>query len=379
MQRIAEKNQARELSDAASSHLRGDPPAHRLAADRQIMAARLHLLAYRLDHRMVAGLQFVIWIRDTAMLLAVQKVEGDHVDTARGQSAAKAHDKVAGLIHRLRARGLASRRDSASPRRGKTAPSRSGAGKSLLEAARASASPAHLIGNRCISRPPKIYLASVPPVKAWCARAGTRTRQGRNAIPSIVRQRDIIDRRALAEQLSAVVPVVRSPALDRGAFVAPLKTALSAGHAEIRRRFEATGDGSAVMREQCFLMDQLVRALFDLVTGEIFPLPNPTSGERLAIIAVGGYGRGELAPYSDIDLLFLLPYKRTPYTEQVVEYLLYLLWDLGLKIGQATRSVEECLRQAKSDLTIRTGLLEARFLTGEETLFQELKRRFDSD
>ena len=71
---------------------------------------------------------------------------------------------------------------------------------------------------------------------------------------------------------------------------------------------------------------------------------------------MGGYGRGELAPYSDIDLLFLLPYKRTPHTEQVVEYLLYLLWDLGLKIGQSTRSVDECLRQAKSDLTIRTGL-----------------------
>jgi [protein-PII] uridylyltransferase len=196
---------------------------------------------------------------------------------------------------------------------------------------------------------------------------------------SIVRQRDLIDRRELAERLSAVVPVVRSPALDRGAFVAPLKAALASGHAEIRRRFEATGDGAAVMRERSFLMDQLIRALFDLVTGEIYPLPNPTSGERLAIVAVGGYGRGELAPYSDIDLLFLLPYKRTPHTEQVVEYLLYLLWDLGLKIGQATRSVEDCLRQAKSDLTIRTGLLEARYLWGDQALFRDLKRRFDSD
>ena len=196
---------------------------------------------------------------------------------------------------------------------------------------------------------------------------------------SIVRQRDIIDRRALAERLSAVVPVARPPALDRSAFVAPVKAALTAGHAEIRRRFEATGDGAAVMREQCFMIDQLIRTLFDLVTGDIYPLPNPTSGEKLAIVAVGGYGRGELAPYSDIDLLFLLPYKRTPRTEQVVEYLLYLLWDLGLKIGHATRSVEECLRQAKSDLTIRTGLLEARYLWGEQALFRVLKRRFDSD
>ncbi|MGC2200119.1 MAG: [protein-PII] uridylyltransferase [Stellaceae bacterium] len=196
---------------------------------------------------------------------------------------------------------------------------------------------------------------------------------------SIRRQREIIDRRALADQLSLAAGSLRTPALDRSAFLAPLKSALITGRDEIRRRFEATGDGAAAVREQCFLADQLIRALFDLVTQEIYPLPNPTSGERLAIVAVGGYGRGELAPYSDIDLLFLVPYKRTPHTEQVVEYLLYVLWDLGLKIGQSTRSVEECLRQAKSDLTIRTALLEARYLWGEQTLFNELKRRFDSD
>jgi [protein-PII] uridylyltransferase len=196
---------------------------------------------------------------------------------------------------------------------------------------------------------------------------------------SITRQRDIIDRRALTERLSVVAGSVQSPALDRSAFVVPLKVALTEGRAEIHRRFEATGDGAATIREQCFLMDQFIRALFDLVTQVIYPLPNPTSGERLAIVAVGGYGRGELAPYSDVDLLFLLPYKRTPHTEQVVEYLLYLLWDLGLKIGQSTRSVDECLRHASSDLTIRTGLLEARYLWGEQALFDELKRRFDSE
>jgi len=196
---------------------------------------------------------------------------------------------------------------------------------------------------------------------------------------SIARRRDIFDRRALAEQLSLAARSVREPAHDRSPFVAPLKAALTAGHNEIRRRFETNGEGAAAIREQCFLIDQLIRALFDLVAQEIYPLANPTSGERLALVAVGGYGRGELAPYSDIDLLFLLPYKQTPYTEQVVEYLLYLLWDLGLKIGQSTRSVEECLRHAKADLTIRTGLLEARYLCGEQALFNELKKRFDSD
>jgi [protein-PII] uridylyltransferase len=196
---------------------------------------------------------------------------------------------------------------------------------------------------------------------------------------TIARQREIIDRRALAEELSAAARSVKTLSLHRAPLVEPLKAALAAGRAEIRRRFEASGDGTAVVREQCFLMDQLIRTLFDLVTSEIYPLPNPTSGERLALVAVGGYGRGELAPYSDIDLLFLMPYKQTPHTEQVVESLLYLLWDLGLKIGQSTRSVEECLRQAKSDLTIRTGLLEARYLWGDEALFRELKKRFDAE
>src|SRR6202030_4511319 len=116
-----------------------------------------------------------------------------------------------------------------------------------------------------------------------------------------------------------------------------------------------------------------------VVTERIYPIANPTAGERLAIVAVGGYGRGEMAPYSDIDLLFLLPYKQTPHTEQVIEYLLYLLWDLGLKVGHATRSVEDCLRHAKADLTIRTSLLEARYVWGEQALFTVLKTRFESE
>ena len=64
----------------------------------------------------------------------------------------------------------------------------------------------------------------------------------------------------------------------------------------------------------------------------------------MAIVAVGGYGRGTLAPGSDVDLLFLLPYKQTPWGESVVEFILYVLWDLGLKVGHATRSVAECIR-----------------------------------
>src|SRR4051794_6068594 len=195
---------------------------------------------------------------------------------------------------------------------------------------------------------------------------------------NIHRQRDIIDRRALAEELAQTVAAACSP-LDRGALLPPLKAALARGRDEIRQRFEAGGSATRSVAEQCFLIDQLIRALYDFATETVYPLGNPTEGEKLAIVAVGGYGRGEMAPYSDIDLLFLLPYKQTPHTEQVIEYLLYLLWDLGLKVGQATRSVADCLRYAKADLTIRTALLEARYIWGEQALYNELKQRFDAE
>src|SRR5215472_14266451 len=187
-------------------------------------------------------------------------------------------------------------------------------------------------------------------------------------------QRAVVDRRRLSSALANAGPKGDAALLE------VLKRALAQGRAEIHRRFEAAARaeeaGLKVGRETCFLMDQLIRTLYDYTTQQVFPLANPSAGEHLALVAVGGYGRGELAPCSDIDLLFLLPYKLTPYGEQVVEFMLYRLWDLGLKVGHATRSVDECMRQAKADMTIRTGLLEARFLWGDPQLFQELKRRF---
>ena len=150
--------------------------------------------------------------------------------------------------------------------------------------------------------------------------------------------------------------------------------------AEIRRRFLAGRDnrtkGLEATRGHAYLIDQLVRVLHDHAFERAYPNPNPAKNERHAIVAVGGYGRGELAPHSDVDLLFLLSYKLTPHAEQVIEYMLYMLWDLGLKVGHATRSVDECLRMAKADLTVRTALLEARYLWGENALYQELRRRF---
>src|SRR3984957_9110015 len=196
-------------------------------------------------------------------------------------------------------------------------------------------------------------------------------------LPAIARQREIIDRRALMAALSGLA--VDSSPPDRAPIAALPREALNHGRAEVQARFDAGGSAGHCVTEQCFLVDQLIRTLFDFVTEHIYPLANPTQGEKLAVVAVGGYGRGEMAPYSDVDLLFLLPYKRTPHTEQVVEYLLYLMWDLRLKVGHAVRSVDESLRYAKSDLTIRTALVEARYIWGEQALFTELRSRFDNE
>ena len=99
----------------------------------------------------------------------------------------------------------------------------------------------------------------------------------------------------------------------------------------------------------------------------------------MAVVATGGYGRGLMAPGSDIDLLFVLPYKQTAWGESIAESILYCLWDMGLKVGHATRSINECIRQAKADITIRTAVLESRFLLGDRKLFDELVTRFDKD
>ncbi len=186
----------------------------------------------------------------------------------------------------------------------------------------------------------------------------------------------ILDLHTLQAEVATLTAAGLSEERQRARLIATLKAAIAGGEEEIRRRFEADRSGTRAVRNRCWLVDQLLELVYGYATEELFPLGNPTEAERLALVAVGGYGRGELAPYSDIDLLFLQPYKRTPRSEQVVESMLYLLWDLGFKVGHAVRSVDDCMRQAKADMTIRTNLLEKRFLCGDRVLFDELWQRY---
>ena len=191
---------------------------------------------------------------------------------------------------------------------------------------------------------------------------------------SLPQRRSIIDRRILADALTVLE---RDAATLRGGAFGLLKQALDAGRAEIGRRLvEHPSRGLEAAAAQAFLVDQLLRLLYDFIVQRIYPNPNPTTGERITIIAVGGYGRGEMAPYSDIDVGFLTPGKQPAWAEQVIEAMLYTLWDMGLKIGHSSRSLDEMVRQAKSDVTIRTALLEARYVWGDQTLYEEAARRF---
>jgi [protein-PII] uridylyltransferase len=192
---------------------------------------------------------------------------------------------------------------------------------------------------------------------------------------TIANRRAIVDRRALSDALNAL------EGKDlRAQAVALLKPALDAGRAEVARRLsEHPQRGNDAASAQAFLTDQILRLAYDFTTQRLHPLGNPTASERLTLLAVGGYGRGEMAPFSDVDIAFLTPYKQTAWTEQVIESMLYTLWDLGLKVGHSSRSLDEMIRMAKGDLTIRTALLEARYVWGDQLLYDEAAARFQAE
>ena len=138
---------------------------------------------------------------------------------------------------------------------------------------------------------------------------------------SIPKQRDIIDRKTLMASLEGVVQ--SGGEVDRRQVLGVLKQSMAAGTAEVRRRFEDDGaTGMQTVHAQSFLIDQLIRILFDFIEECVFPTSKKSSGDAISVVATGGYGRGELAPKSDLDLLFVLPYKQTPRGEQLVEHIL---------------------------------------------------------
>ncbi|HLL28661.1 MAG TPA: [protein-PII] uridylyltransferase [Xanthobacteraceae bacterium] len=191
---------------------------------------------------------------------------------------------------------------------------------------------------------------------------------------------ELIDLNLLGAEIAALTEQYRGRDADlRAEFAKCLKRALVEGRQRAEQLLLVEGSGHACAQRLARLMDTIIELAFKFAASTLYRSDNPSAGERMAVVAVGGYGRGMLAPGSDIDLLFLLPYKQTAWGESVAEAVLYALWDLGLKVGHSTRSIDECIRQAKADMTIRTTLLETRLLAGDKALFDELNKRFDED
>ncbi len=188
---------------------------------------------------------------------------------------------------------------------------------------------------------------------------------------------DLLDATALRRNLTALAHAEPDQERRRKAALAHIKPVFQEARTRINSRID-NGDlpGMAAAHALCGVQDALIQVLYDFATKHFYYAQNPTESERLAIVATGGYGRGLLAPCSDVDLLFLRPFKKTAWGESVIELILLMLWDLGVKVGHATRSLGDCIRLAREDMTVRTSLLETRYVWGEAPLWQDLRQRY---
>jgi len=185
---------------------------------------------------------------------------------------------------------------------------------------------------------------------------------------------------AIAAEALPILAQGGEPRAARAVAVRHLAVAKAAANAALAEAFRARPrDARPLVAAQAALTDALVGVALRVARDLLHPLANPTEAERIAVLAVGGYGRAEMAPHSDVDLLFLTPWKITPWAESVIESMLYMLWDLKLKVGHASRTVKDCLRLGREDITIRTALLEHRFVAGHAPLAAELGDRLWSE
>ncbi|MDO5659090.1 MAG: [protein-PII] uridylyltransferase [Paracoccus sp. (in: a-proteobacteria)] len=198
--------------------------------------------------------------------------------------------------------------------------------------------------------------------------------------PALPGAHSLFDAPAFLAELDDSLAALPDARAKRALTVATLSRARTDAMADIIAGFDSHPRAAReTVRAIASLTDAIVSTVHHVAVNHLHPIANPTEAEQLAVLAVGGYGRAEMAPQSDIDLLFLAPYKITAWAESVVESMLYMLWDLRLKVGHSTRSVDDCLRLGASDLTIRTSLLEHRHVAGQAALSEVLRERLWSE
>jgi [protein-PII] uridylyltransferase len=189
----------------------------------------------------------------------------------------------------------------------------------------------------------------------------------------------LFDRAGLRVQIAALHAGGRPVSAVRPEALALFRGALDRGRALIRAALEDNGGGLVCAGQLAHIEDELIQAIHHYVVTHVHPAGEGADARPCVVAAVGGYGRATLAPGSDIDLLFLLPAGAPRRSQSVVQSILYVLWDLGQKVGHSTRTVQECLDEAQGDMTVRTALLEARFLIGDPKLFEIMRTRFERE
>ncbi len=188
------------------------------------------------------------------------------------------------------------------------------------------------------------------------------------------------DRNAVCAELAALVRKHGGqPGDARPAIIARLGELVDAARTAAERQLQRDGHGRDCAARLSNFQDALIHLIYDYAVAHVYRPLNPADPDRISVVATGGYGRGLLSQGSDIDLLFLLPSKQTAWGESVVEYMLYMLWDLRFKVGHATRTIDQCIKLGQADMTIRTALLDARLLFGDAKLFDTMMTRFRTD
>src|SRR5213594_1114156 len=184
----------------------------------------------------------------------------------------------------------------------------------------------------------------------------------------------VLARTPVFTPLAAVttLPAVTGEAAKRAGQIA--RDYLARVRTELHARQDAGEGGLVLVAAYTDAVDHLVRFLAAEAAAH-YALRYARINQRCAVIGQGGYGRAELNPASDIDLLFLYPWKVNPYVETIAEVILYALWDAGLQVGNALRNIRECERLSARDLKVKTALLDARYLAGDEALYAEFDRR----
>ena len=157
---------------------------------------------------------------------------------------------------------------------------------------------------------------------------------------------------------------------DRQTLIASVKEHIKSGREILKTKHLNGVSGEEIVKKYTYLIDEIIKGLYRRFKNDLSPLLSASHQEQCALITLGGYGREELNPYSDIDLMLLYPSKLTPFIKKLNERMLYILWDLGLDMGYSLRSVKECIQLAHDDLKTKTALLDSRYLIGNREVFE---------